>query len=279
MLVRELSKMRMKNPFLLSVFITVIVWSVVIVEKNLTPEINNVSITLDVRENASSHRRVALLSDLHIGESQDELARLTLLWSQVLAERPDIILLAGDYTKDKRHVHNIDVHRRAIAEILGESKNIPVVAVLGNHETWSSPSSWSLAFRQAGIHVLENKIYKSRVANMCVRGLGDYFTKQFRYVDFPASCADKLNITLTHDPAGAFEPGVVGLIFAGHTHCGQVRLPFFGAPYVPTSAPKGAHCGLYSDAHRQLFVSAGVGTSVVPLRFLAQAQWDLITFN
>ena len=176
-------------------------------------------------------------------------------------------------------MRDVDAHRRAIAEILGESKHIPVVAVLGNHETWSSPLLWSSAFRQAGISVLENQIYESDVANMCIRGLGDYFTKQFRYVDFPASCADKLNITLTHDPAGAFEPGVVGLIFAGHTHCGQVRLPFFGAPYVPTSAPKGAHCGLYSDAHRQLFVSAGVGTSVVPLRFLAQAQWDLITFN
>jgi len=68
-------------------------------------------------------------------------------------------------------------------------------------------------------------------------------------------------------------------VLAGHTHCGQIRLPLLGALYVPSDAPKRGHCGLYIDGQRQIFVSSGVGTSVLPIRFLAQAQWDLITLR
>ena len=48
---------------------------------------------------------------------------------------------------------------------------------------------------------------------------------------------------------------------------------------MPSDAPAKAHCGLYSDDQRQVFVSSGIGTSVMPLRFLAQSQWDLITIT
>jgi predicted MPP superfamily phosphohydrolase len=121
-----------------------------LVVKNLAPQINRMSFATVNSFSRSTQQKVALLSDLHVGESRDELERLNLLWSQVLAEQPDIILLAGDYTKDTRYMRDVDAHRRAITEILGESKNIPVVAVLGNHETWSSPLLWSSAFRHFG---------------------------------------------------------------------------------------------------------------------------------
>jgi len=49
--------------------------------------------------------------------------------------------------------------------------------------------------------------------------------------------------------------------------------------YVPSDAPTEAHCGLYSDDQRQVFVSSGVGTRVIPFRFLAQSQWNLITLQ
>ena len=115
--------------------------------------------------------------------------------------------------------------------------------------------------------------------NLCVRGFSDAFTDQFSYLDFPEACEDSVKISLTHDPAGAFDAAVTGLVLAGHTHCGQIRLPFIGPLYVPSTAPSSAHCGLYEDDQRQVFVSSGVGTSVLPIRFLAQAQWDLITIK
>jgi len=88
-----------------------------------------------------------------------------------------------------------------------------------------------------------------------------------------------LKLSLTHDPAAAFHPKVEGLVFAGHTHCGQISIPWYGGIYVPTTAPRGAHCGMYEDDKVQLFVSSGVGTSVLPFRFNTQAEWDFITLT
>jgi len=106
--------------------------------------------------------------------------------------------------------------------------------------------------------------------------LGDYRSHRFKFVDYPAECQNLPKITLTHDPQGAFEPGVGGLIFAGHTHCGQVSFPIIGPLKVPTKAPRTAICGLYRDNKRTLFVTSGVGTSIIPIRYGAQSQWDLI---
>ena len=127
--------------------------------------------------------------------------------------------------------------------------------------------------------MLENETVVLDAVGTCIRGFGDAFTDHFEYVDFPTACADRLKITLTHDPAGAFNPKVEGLVLAGHTHCGQISIPLLGPLYVPTQAPREAHCGLYKDKQRQVFVSSGIGTSVIPLRFNAKASWDLITIH
>jgi predicted MPP superfamily phosphohydrolase len=65
--------------------------------------------------------------------------------------------------------------------------------------------------------------------------------------------------------------------FAAHTHCGQIRLPILGALWMPTEAPREATCGLYQDTKRLLWVTAGVGTSILPIRIGAQSEWDLLT--
>ena len=86
-------------------------------------------------------------------------------------------------------------------------------------------------------------------------------------------------LTITHDPAGAFDRRMEGLVIAGHTHCGQVSLPFIGPLWVPTDAPSFAHCGLYEGGDITVFVTSGVGTAILPLRYGAQSQWDLITLD
>ena len=92
----------------------------------------------------------------------------------------------------------------------------------------------------------------------------------------PDECKSLPELTITHDPAGAFDRRVKGLVIAGHTHCGQVSLPFIGPLWVPTDAPSFAHCGLHEGGNITVFVTSGVGTSIIPLRFGAQSQWDLI---
>ena len=262
--------------FLIIVFLTGCVYQV---HTSLITKINKVQILIPGDGIDPKVLRVALLSDLHIGDDESSFQELEKIWLEVLAEQPDVIMLAGDYINNGRKNRDIAQQRARIAKILSRSGDIPVIAVLGNHDEWSTPALWSLDFRAAGIVVLENQVMEIGRLNLCVRGFGDEFTRNFRYLDFPTNCNGKLQLSITHDPAAAFHPQVKGLVLAGHTHCGQISLPLLGPIYVPSDAPKKSQCGLYEDSQRQIFVSSGIVTSIFPIRFFAQSQWDLLTIN
>jgi predicted MPP superfamily phosphohydrolase len=221
--------------------------------------------------------RIALVSDLHVKRAADAITELEALWSQIIEQKPDIILLAGDYINDGSGIEGIETIGPQIAQVFATSDMPPVVAVLGNHDYWSGGVAWRQYLSDAGVTVLENETAILEGVETCIRGFGDAFTGNFRYVDFPQACTNKLLISLMHDPAGAFHPNVEGIVLAGHTHCGQISIPFLGPIYTPSSAPNDAQCGLFQDEKRVLFVSAGVGTSVIPLRFNTQSSWDLLT--
>jgi predicted MPP superfamily phosphohydrolase len=221
--------------------------------------------------------RIALVSDLHVKRAADAITELETLWSQIIEQKPDIILLAGDYINDGSGIEGIETIGPQIAQVFATSDMPPVVAVLGNHDYWSGGVAWRQYLSDAGVTVLENETAILEGVETCIRGFGDAFTGNFRYVDFPQACTNKLLISLMHDPAGAFHPNVEGIVLAGHTHCGQISIPFLGPIYTPSSAPNDAQCGLFQDEKRVLFVSAGVGTSVIPLRFNTQSSWDLLT--
>ena len=262
-----------------AVLAVVLVLVGICVNSDTKPRMNTQSLYLLTDAGSDKTLRVALLSDLHVKRSPTAIAKLSELWSGVIEQTPDIILLGGDYINDGASNQDVASIGPAIANIFRVSGDIPVVAVLGNHDHWSGAESWTEYLSEAGVTVLENETVVLDAIGTCIRGFGDAFTDHFEYVDFPGTCADRLKITLTHDPAGAFNPKVGGLVLAGHTHCGQISIPFLGPLYVPTKAPKEAHCGLYKDEQRQVFVSSGIGTSVIPLRFNAKASWDLITIH
>ena len=261
------------------VLVAVLVLVGIYVNSGTQPVINPQFLYLTTDTEFYKTLRVALLSDFHVKNSPNAVADLAELWSEVIEQTPDIILLGGDYINDGASNQDIASIGPAIANIFRASDDIPVVAVLGNHDHWSGADSWMEYLSEAGVTVLENETVVLDAVGSCIRGFGDAFTDHFEYVDFPGTCADRLQITLTHDPAGAFNPKVEGLVLAGHTHCGQISIPLLGPLYVPTQAPREAHCGLYKDKQRQVFVSSGIGTSVIPLRFNAKASWDLITIH
>ena len=269
----------MKSLYLKTIPLVFFLLLIATVVDDLAPKINRIELSSTNRNVNDGQLRIALASDLHIANNSESLSNIAALWEEVVAEAPDIIMLAGDYVSHVEAGNDLALHRGAIASVLGRTEGIPVLAVLGNHEQWSDSSLWAQAFGEVGIVVLENQVKVMAGLNLCVRGFGDAFTGKFSYLDFPESCDGRVKVSLTHDPAGAFDPQVSGLVLAGHTHCGQIRLPLLGPLYVPSDAPKSAHCGLYVDGQRQVFVSSGVGTSLLPIRFLAKAQWDLITLR
>jgi predicted MPP superfamily phosphohydrolase len=74
-------------------------------------------------------------------------------------------------------------------------------------------------------------------------------------------------------------PDVASLTLVGHTHCGQVALPFLGVVYVPSKYGTRYACGVYRDGARTMIVSGGVGTSSAPLRMLAPPDIWLVTMR
>lgn len=239
--------------------------------------------TPEVREWDITHRtlpnlKIALLSDFHFSDPED-LERLSLMKRQLLHHNPDLILYAGDYIGS----HSIydSIGREIIVDALEAlAYPKPVMAVLGNHDNWDSHEAWSDAFNNSSISLLENQVATVRVNGMdiCIRGLGDFYSGYHMPTQIPKKC-EGITLTLTHDPQGLLvETGELTTIsFAGHTHCGQIALPIIGAPIVPTSAPKAAHCGRFEIGHIGI-TSGGLGTSIIPIRFGPNTEpgWELI---
>ena len=218
--------------------------------------------------------KLAVISDLHADDSQTSYNKIQLLVDQVTESQPDFILLLGDYTQHPDSINSEPACQR-IEEIAcwicpHTNARVPGIMRIGH------PRTVVTALTDNGIKVSTMRRFDRlrRAVSMLSRPRRR-FTDRLRYVDFPAG-AGLPKITLTHDPAGAFHPDVEGVVFAGHTHCGQIRLPIIGSPWIPSEAPNDATCGLYEDADRFLWVSSGVGTSILPVRLGAQSQWDLI---
>lgn len=115
---------------------------------------------------------------------------------------------------------------------------------------------------------------------MVIAGLADFTTGE---PDFSAALdgapegAD--TIVLSHSPDPFTEmPRGPALMIAGHGHCGQVTIPFIGRPIVPLVNARYA-CGLIQERGEQMYVTGGVGTSMLPVRFLNPPEIVLITLR
>ena len=250
------------------------------IRKNLKTEMNSLQIDYKDSDVSSLSIKVAVIGDIHLGEG-DDITKFLKLLDEVKSNNPDLVLLVGDYITDLRKIKDVDSHRRNIIKTFKSLDPIPRAIVLGNHDNYTGRKKWFTEFKDLKVDLLENE---SRIMNVagaviCVRGLGDFNSHRFKFVDYPKECKNLPKLTITHDPQGAFESGVEGLVFAGHTHCGQVSFPIIGPLKVPSKAPRDATCGLYKDSKRTLFVTSGVGTSILPIRYGAQSNWDLIDLS
>ena len=163
--------------------------------------------------------KIALIGDIHISDTEKEYEKIKRVLEKIETESPDLILFAGDYTSLPSSVSDMENHRFKIAKLLTKESNKKKVFILGNYESWSRPEAWVDAFKAENAIVLENEIRKVEIdgQTICIRGLGDYYTNRFEYIDYPKDCVRSGKITITHDPAGAFHNNVQGLVLAAHT--------------------------------------------------------------
>ena len=225
--------------------------------------------------------RVALLADLHVGAPHVPLSRVPALVAATNAESPDIILLLGDYVIDGVLLGDKTSAADFLPALAELDAPLGVWAVMGNHDWWNDGDGMTDLFEAHGIQVLEDEHLRLHTddGDFWLAALGDAMTRPY---DITAAIPpdDGLpTLLMTHSPA-SFEqlPARATLTVAGHTHGGQILLPLIGTP------ARDPVTRLYLSGHiqhdaRDLFVTRGIGTSVVPVRFGAPPEIAILEIH
>jgi predicted MPP superfamily phosphohydrolase len=234
--------------------------------------------------------RLGILSDTHAGSPHVTPQRVARVAARLSAERPDIVLLLGDYAGRSepaamRAAADRSAVLRGVAALAGAQAPLGRVGVLGNHDWWYGAGDIRAALRRAGVAPLENQTV--RVARpggaFWIAGLTDL--DAFRgWPDAATALAavppDEPAIVLTHapDPWPQIPPRVA-LTLAGHSHCGQVWLPLLGRPVEPSPGARRWPCHRYDEGGRTLYVTGGLGTSILPVRFATPPEIVIVTLT
>ena len=215
--------------------------------------------------------RIAVIGDLHAGApyiDEEKIERVVALTNEA---RPDLILLAGDYVIQGV----IGGEHMAIETVAGKLRSLKaplgVFAVLGNHDRWEDAAHIENALTAVGIPVLDNKAIEIAGEDHSLRlvGVSDSFTT---VPDLTQAFADVPNgertLCFTHSPDIFLTlPQTCALTIAAHTHGGQVWLPWLGRLIVPSRFGQRYAAGLVHENGKVLFVTTGIGTSIIPVRF------------
>ncbi len=214
---------------------------------------------------------IAVLADLHAGAPHIDLEQIKQVVEQTNAAEPDLILLVGDYV-----IHGVVggefMAPESAAAILSELRaSLGIYAVLGNHDWWLDPDRVARAIRNNGMTLLEdaNLPIQWKGCAFTLVGISDYWEGPHDVVKaFTGLEPGSPMIAFTHNPDVFPElPMSVSLAIAGHTHGGQVDLPGLGRLIVPSAFGERFAAGIINEAGQTYFVSKGIGTSILPVRF------------
>ncbi|MCU1339736.1 MAG: metallophosphoesterase [Bryobacterales bacterium] len=227
------------------------------------------------------------MSDLHVGAPHVGLDQLRRIVQRTNAENPAVIVLLGDFVIGGPGGHGGVGNFVEPEQIADELKKLRapfgVFAVLGNHDWWVDGEHVRRALTSAGIRVLENQAVRmggdAHGPAFWLGGIGDLWT---RHADIPGTLrqvdGDDPVVLITHNPDLFPEvPPRVSLTLAGHTHGGQVNLPLFGR--VVTVSERGYGAGEIVEQGRHLFVTTGIGTSIIPVRFGVPPEIVILTVS
>lgn len=272
---------RLLATFILLSLLGLISWAFVLEPRALV--VRRVALDLPHWDPAHAGLRIALLSDLHIGSPFWDLDRLSTLVERCNQERPDLVLLAGDYLINGVKFGRYVPPEPIAARLGGLVAPLGVIAVLGNHDWWNDGEAMRAALQGQGVVVLENEVAVLSHHGEPIRvvGLADLLTRpQALRATFAPLEGLGSTLALVHEP-DVF-PGVppfVSLTLAGHTHGGQVNLPLLGRPIVPSRFEDRYAQGHIVEEGRHLFVTSGVGTSILPVRFRVPPELVILTLR
>ena len=206
------------------------------------------------------------LTDLHYGT----LVPLSLVrWvvNKANNRQKDIIVCTGDYIHEDNSSGQIDEVWPVLAELHAPHG---VYSVLGNHDHWADFER-SMEWMDRTGQNLRNKVVPFKREDACIwlGGVGDLWEDQIEIdTTFASVPPQDCKIVLAHNPDTAdreFQTRI-DLIISGHTHGGQVNIPFIGAPILPVNN-KRYTSGYFRTENTRLYISRGIGWAGLPVRF------------
>jgi len=238
---------------------------------------------------------IAQLSDIHVGpyvSPQD--VRMAI--QMVNALKPHLIVITGDFV-----YHSARYSAACAQELASLKAPYGVYAVLGNHDVWTDVDEVVRNLRSAGVKVLRDEAQAVEVngSRLWLLGAEDTGFTGFMgasFGDFRAmwqETADALarllnemppgepKVLLVHNPdfTEMVPPGEVDLALCGHTHGGQVRLPFIGAPIVPSCFGQKYAAGLVDNGRTLVYINRGLGIIYPPVRFNCRPEITLLVLR
>ncbi len=225
---------------------------------SVTPETNNL--------------KIVQLSDLHLHSINTALEELAKKLNQL---KPDLIAITGDAIDEAENLHLLDEYFRLI------DKDIPKVAILGNWEYWGEMDLKKLktVYKKHNCTLLvnESKQYQFGDKTLSVIGIDDFVGGYASYkLATDNFIKSDYNIVLNHCPKYSeqiverCQKDNISFILSGHTHGGQIRL-FNFIPFLPEGSGKYVS-GWYKELSPPMYVSKGIGTSMLPIRFGSRAE-------
>jgi predicted MPP superfamily phosphohydrolase len=225
--------------------------------------------------------RIAMIGDVHTDTRYINEAKLQRIVDLTNAQHPDLIVLLGDYIHGNRD-NPEHVEPEVTARYLKDLKApLGVYGVLGNHDWWYNGTKVRGAFEREGIPILEDDVKELNWhgKSFWLAGLADLWTRP-QLVDLTIAKAPQGStiIALTHNP-DIFPnlPQSVPLLLAAHTHGGQVNIPLMGTPVVPSRFGSKYTAGHIFENNHHLFVTTGIGTSIIRVRFRVPPEIVILT--
>jgi predicted MPP superfamily phosphohydrolase len=210
--------------------------------------------------------RILHLTDLHLGFLVPD-SFINYVINKANSLEKDIIVCTGDYIHEKNNVDHID---RVWPMLTKLQAKFGVYNVLGNHDHWGDFERSLYWLKKSGQNVRHSaKSIEINGKRIWIGGAGDLWEDELgidkAFTNVPEN---DCKILLAHNPDTADEniETHVDLIISGHTHGGQVNIPFYGTPILPVRN-KEYSSGLIRTKTVNMFISKGIGWAVYPIRF------------
>lgn len=246
---------------------------------------------------AFNNFKIVAISDIHGGSNYITEEKIRFVVKKANEQQPDLIVLLGDYVSQSSFDENsLKMPLETVAENMrGLEAKYGVFFVLGNHDVRFGDASVAAEFERHGYQVLENEIVFIEKDNQKLRilGLKDHF-KMVTWNGFIKDIKDVIEaheqtgdiIVLEHSPdilpiitAAAPNPSDLKLILNGHTHGGQMWFPIIGSPMIPSNYGQRFAFGHTKENNVDIFITTGIGTSILPFRFLVPPEIAVLTVS